>query len=136
MAVVEGLIRIEDNGTISFGNYLLDTKSKLDNVEYNGDIYKVKTYCDITKLECNGMFVYESVPGTAVNNYKNDDGVVTMQVEGAKDSQITLELEPSTEYKVYVDDVTIGSMKTNISGKLSLSVELGNQSVKVKIVKM
>ena len=50
MAVVEGLIRIEDNGTISFGNYLLDTKSKLDNVEYNGDIYKVKTYCDITKL--------------------------------------------------------------------------------------
>lgn len=136
MAVVEGLIRIEDNGTISFGNYLLDTKSKLDNVEYNGDIYKVKTYCDITKLECNGMFVYESVPGTAVNNFKNDDGVVTMQVEGAKDSQITLELEPSTEYKVYVDGVTIGSMKTNISGKLSLSVELGNQVADVKIVKM
>lgn len=136
MAVVEGLIRIEDNGTISFGNYLLDTKSKLDNVEYNGDIYKVKTYCDITKLECNGMFVYESVPGTAVNNFKNDDGVVTMQVEGAKDSQITLELEPSAEYKVYVDGVTIGSMKTNISGKLSLSVELGNQVADVKIVKM
>lgn len=136
MAVVEGLIRIEDNGTISFGNYLLDTKSKLDNVEYNGDIYKVKTYCDITKLECNGMFVYESVPGTAVNNFKNDDGVITMQVEGAKDSQITLELEPSTEYKVYVDDITIGSMKTNISGKLSLSVELGNQVANVKIVKM
>ena len=136
MAVVEGLIRIEDNGTISFGNYLLDTKSKLDNVEHNGDIYKVKTYCDITKLECNGMFVYESVPGTAVNNFKNDDGVVTMQVEGAKDSQITLELEPSTEYKVYVDSVTIGSMKTNISGKLSLSVELGNQVADVKIVKM
>ena len=136
MAVVEGLIRIEDNGTISFGNYLLDTKSKLDNVEYNGDIYKVKTYCDITKLECNGMFVYESVPGTAVNNFKNDDGVVTMQVEGAKDSQITLELEPSTEYKGYVDGVTIGSMKTNISGKLSLSVELGNQVADVKIVKM
>lgn len=136
MAVVEGLIRIEDNGTISFGNYLLDTKSKLDNVEYNGDIYKVKTYCDITKLECNGMFVYESVPGTAVNNFKNGDGVITMQVEGAKDAQITLELEPSTEYKVYVDGVTIGSMKTNISGKLSISVELGNQVADVKIVKM
>ena len=136
MAVVEGLIRIEDNGTISFGNYLLDTKSKLDNVEYNGDIYKVKTYCDITKLECNGMFVYESVPGTAVNNFKNDDVVVTMQVEGTKDAQITLELEPSTEYKVSVDGVTIGSMKTNISGKLSLSVELGNQVADVKIVKM
>ena len=82
------------------------------------------------------MFVYESVPGTAVNNFKNGDGVITMQVEGAKDAQITLELEPSTEYKVYVDGVTIGSMKTNISGKLSISVELGNQVADVKIVKM
>lgn len=136
MAVVEGLIQIEDDGSISFGNYLLDTKSKLDNVEHNGDIYKVKTYCDITKLERNGMFVYESVPGTTVNNFKPEDGVVTMKVEGAKDSQITLELEPSTEYKVYVDGVTIGSMKTNISGKLSLSVELGNNIADVKIVKM
>ena len=136
MAVIEGLIRIEDNGSISFGNYLLDKKTKLDNVEYNGDIYKVKTYNEITKLERNGMFVYESVPGTTVHNYKMDDGVVTLSVEGNKDSQITLELEPSTEYKVYVDDVTIGSMKTNISGKLSLSVELADSAVGVRIVKM
>lgn len=136
MAVIEGLIRIEDDGTISFGNHLLDTKTKLDNVEYNGDIYKVKTYNEITKLERNGMFVYESVPGTTVHNYKMDDGVVTLSVEGNKDSQITLELEPSTEYKVYVDDVTIGSMKTNISGKLSLSVELADSAVGVRIVKM
>lgn len=136
MAVIEGLIRIEDDGTISFGNHLLDTKTKLDNVEYNGDICKVKTYNEITKLERNGMFVYESVPGTTVHNYKMDDGVVTLSVEGNKDSQITLELEPSTEYKVYVDDVTIGSMKTNISGKLSLSVELADSAVGVRIVKM
>ena len=136
MAVIEGLIRIEDNRTISFGNYLLDVKTKLDNVEYNGDIYKVKTYNEITKLERNGMFVYESVPGTAVHNYKMEDGVVTMSVEGNSDSQITLELEPSTEYKVYVDGVTIGSMKTNISGKLSISVELGNHPADIRIVKM
>ena len=136
MAVVEELIRIEEDGTISFGNYKLEEKRKKSDFEYKGDLYKVKTYKDITKLERNGMFVYESVPGTAVNNFKNDDGVVTMQVEGTKDAQITLELEPSTEYKVSVDGVTIGSMKTNISGKLSLSVELGNQVADVKIVKM
>lgn len=136
MAVIEGLIRIEDDGTISFGNHLLDTKTKLDNVEYNGDIYKVKTYNEITKLERNGMFVYESVPGTTIHNYKMDDGVVTLSVEGGKDSQITLELEPSTEYKVYVDDITIGSMKTNISGKLNLSVELADSAAAIKIVKM
>lgn len=136
MAVIEDLIRIEEDGSLSFGNYLLDTKTKLDNVEYNGDVYKVKTYKDITKLERNGMFVYESVPGTAVNNFNVDEESVRMEIEGDVDSQITLELEPSTEYRVYVDEVTIGSMKTNISGKLSLSVELGNKAVKVKIVKM
>ena len=135
MAVIEGLIRIEDDGSISFGNHLLDKKTKLDNVEYNGDIYKVKTYNEITKLERNGMFVYESVPGTTAHNYKIEDGVVTMAVEGDKDAQITLELEPSTEYEVYVNDAAIGSMKTNISGKLVLSVELGTDTANIKIVK-
>ena len=137
MAVVDGLIRIEGDGTISFGNYLLDTKTKLDNVEYNGDIYKVKTFKEITKLERNGMFVYESVPGTAVNNFSMEDGVVKMIVEGNDDPQITLELEPSTEYKVYVDGVNIGSMTTNISGKLILSVTLGgSNAAEVKVVRV
>lgn len=136
MSVVDGLIRIEDNGTISFGNYLLDTKSKLDNVEFNGDIYKVKTFKEITKLERNGMFVYESVPGTTVHNFSVTDGKVEMKIEGTNDPQITLELEPESEYKVYVDGVSIGSMKTNISGKLNLSVELGGRDSDVKIVKM
>ena len=66
MAVVEELIRKESDGSISYGNYLLDTKSKKDNFEHNGDLYKVKTFKEITKLEKNGMFVYESVPGTTV----------------------------------------------------------------------
>ena len=43
-----------------------DTKTKKDGFEFQGDIYKVKTFKEITKLEKNGMFVYESVPGTAV----------------------------------------------------------------------
>ena len=57
-------------------------------------------------------------------------------MEGSKDPQITLELEPSTEYKVYVDGVSIGSMTTNISGKLVLSVTLGGgNSAEVKAVR-
>lgn len=136
MSVIDGLINIEQDGTISFGNYLLDSKSKLDNVEHNGDIYKVKTFKEITKLERNGMFVYESVPGTAVHNFSVSDGKVEMKIEGQEDPQITLELEPESEYKVYVDGASIGNMKTNISGKLILSVELGGSAVSVKIVKM
>ena len=126
---------IEGDGTISFGNYLLDTKTKLDNVEYNGDIYKVKTFKEITKLEKNGMFVYESVPGTTVHNLSISDNKVELKVEGADDPQITLELEPETEYEVFVDGASIGSMKTNISGKLSISVELAREGVPVKIIR-
>lgn len=135
MAVVESLIAIAENGAISFGNYELPEKTKLDNVEFNGDIYKVKTFAEITKLERNGLFVYESVPGTAVHDLLIEDGKVEMTVEGKEDPQITLELEPSSEYKVSVDGVTIGSMTTNISGKLILSVELGGSPSKIKIVK-
>ena len=58
MSVVKELIRTEANGAISFGNYELDKKSKLSDFEHDGDMYKVKTYNEITKLERNGMFVY------------------------------------------------------------------------------
>ena len=70
MAVVKELIRTEDNGTISFGDYELSQKSKLSDYQHQGDMYKVKTFKEITKLERNGMFVYESVPGTAVFDLK------------------------------------------------------------------
>lgn len=137
MAVINELIRSEANGTISFGNYLLDTKSKLSDFEHNGDLYKVKTFKEITKLERNGMFVYESVPGTAVNYLKVTDSAVEFQVEGTEDAQITLELEPETEYRVSINDASSSGMKTNLGGKLVLSVELGNgMSADVKVEKI
>lgn len=137
MAVVEELIRTEKNDTLSFGNYKLDSKSKLDNFAFGGDLYKVKTFKEITKLERNGMFVYESVPGTTVNQLMVTDSGIAFQVEGPEDAQITLELEEQTEYKVLVDNVDAGQMKTNLGGKLSLSVELNEDTpVSVKIEKI
>lgn len=137
MAVVEELIRIDNNEALSFGNYKLNTKSKTDNFEFGGDLYKVKTFKEITKLERNGMFVYESVPGTAVNEFMVTDNGVAFQVEGPEDAQITLELEEQAEYKVLVDSVDAGQMKTNLGGKLSLSVELNeNKPVAVRIEKI
>ena len=126
MPVVEELIRTEQDGTISFGNYKLGQKSKKSDFEYQGDIYKVKTYNEITKLERNEMFVYESVPGTVAEHFKVTDDSIEFEVEGDKDAQIT----------VHVDGAAVGSMKTNMSGKLSVSVELEEgTSVKVKAVK-
>lgn len=136
MPVIEELIKVEKDGSISFGNYELDTKAKLDNFDVNGDLYKVKTFNEITKLESNGVFVYESVPGTAVNGFAATDKAIKFYVEGADDAQITLGLEADTEYKVIVDGAIIGNMTTNISGKLSLSVELGGRAVKVEVNKM
>lgn len=137
MPVVNELIKKEADGTISFGNYSLEAKAKLDNFEHNGDLYKVKTFKEITKLERNGMFVYESVPGTAVSNLKVTDSGMEFKTEGIEDSQITVELEPETEYNIVIDDNNAGKMKTNLAGKLILSVELsGEKAADVKIIKL
>ena len=136
MAVVKELIRTEENGGISFGNYELPAKSKVSDFLYQGDVYKVKTFKEITKLERNGMFVYESVPGTAVTEFAVTDTTVTFKVEGFEDAQITVQLEDDCEYEIYEDGVGVGGMKTNMSGKLSLSVELNEgKEVEVKIVR-
>ena len=136
MSVVKELLRTEADGTISFGNYELDQKAKLSDYEYNGDLYKVKTFKEITKLERNGMLVYESVPGTAVEHFKVSDDSVSFEVEGAKDAQITLQLEDDMEYEVFVDGAAVGGMKTNMSGKLVVGVELNEgQAADVKIVR-
>ena len=136
MPVVEELIRKEADGTLSFGNHLLETTTKLSDFEYEGDLYKVKTFKEITKLEKNGMFVYESVEGTSVTGFKMTEDSVVMNVEGAEDTQITLELAPDTEYMVTIDDEEIGSIKTKFNGKIVLSVELDNGQARcIKIVK-
>ena len=123
MTVVKELIRSELDGTLSFG------------FEFQGDIYKVKTFKEITKLEKNGMFVYESVPGTAVEHFEVSEDVISFKVSGTGDAQITLELEPDTDYIVYMNDMNVGDMKTNLSAKLSVSAELGKESVEIKVVR-
>lgn len=136
MAVVEELIRTEQDGTVSFGNHVLQSKAKVEDFEHCGDLYKVKTFKTMTKLERNGMFVYESVPGTSVLHFQETEEGISFLVEGDEDAQITLELEEDTEYEVFVQDAGIGKMKTNLGGKLNISVELaGAGEVKVNIVK-
>jgi hypothetical protein len=137
MAVVEELIRKENDGTISFGNYTLDVKSKVSDFEHQGDLYKVKTFRELTKLERNGMFVYESVPGTAVFHLDAKDDQISFEVSGNDTAQITLELEAEKEYEIYKNNSNLGKMKTNLGGKLVLSIELeeGNKDF-IKVVKL
>ena len=124
MAAVKELLRAEADGTLSFGDYTLASKTKKENYEFEGDVYKVKTFSEITKLEKNGMFVYESVPGSAVENFRETDTEVVFTVSAKGDVQFTLELEPESEYEVFIGGDSAGKMSTNLSGKLSVSVEL------------
>ena len=136
MAIVKELLRTEEDGRLSFGDYTLASKTKLDNFEFEGDLYKVKTFSEITKLEKNGMFVYESGPGSAVENFKLTDTEVAFQISAPEDVQFTLELEPESEYEVLLDGVSAGKMTTNLSGKLSVSVEISEgEAVDVKVEK-
>ena len=124
MAAVKELLRAENDGSLSFGDYTLSEKTKKDNYEFEGDIYKVKTFSELTKLERNGLFVYESVPGRAFS------------VSAKGDVQFTLELEPECEYEVFIDGESAGKMRTNLSGKLSVSVELSEgQEATMRVVK-
>ena len=118
------MLRREADGSISFGNHRLEAKAKVEDFEHRGDLYKVKTFKTMTKLERNGMFVYESVPGTSVLNFEETEEGVRFLVEGSEDAQITIQLAESSEYEVFVAGESIGTMKTNLAGKLNISVEL------------
>ncbi|MDO5411160.1 MAG: endosialidase [Lachnospiraceae bacterium] len=133
MSAVKELLRAENDGSISFGDYTLAEKTKLRGFEHKGDEYYVKTYTESTHLEKNGMFVYDSVPGTAVTAFMVTEKGVKFTVEGDKDAQITLELAAGETYTIYFDKKAVGQMTTNASGKLAISVELGEAPVLVEV---
>ena len=136
MAVINELIRTEADGSISFGNYELASKTKVSDFEHEGNLYKVKTFHEITKLERNEMFVYESVPGTSVSGFMTTEKGVSFVVSGAKDAQVTVELEADTEYEIQINEEVVDCQKTNLGGKLSMSIALADvDGVKVSIAK-
>ena len=137
MAAIKELIRTETDGTLSFGDYELNQKTKLSDFNHGGNLYKVKTFHEITRLERNDLFVYESVPGTSVHHFSVTESGAEFVVEGPDNVQITVGLEDATEYMVSVEGENTGIVKTNLSGKLPLSVDLGEKgSVNVKIAKV
>lgn len=104
MGVVEELIRKDADGTLSFGNYLLDTKTKKSDFAFEGATYKIKTFKEITKLEKNGTLVYESVPGSTVTKFKGNPDVVEFEVEAPSDisSRLRWNHRPSINWLLMV----------------------------------
>ncbi len=96
----------------------------------------MKTFREITKLEKNGKMLLEAVPGATIHNFGMDEKGAKFSVESEEDIQITLELEPETEYKILIDDVNVGKMKTNMAGKVNFSVERQNKMPEIVIEKI
>ena len=83
------------------------------------------------------MFVYESVPGTTVSNFTETDEGITCRLEGYKASQVTVQLEENTAYKIYEDGEVTGEITTNISGKLGINIDLEDgRPVELQILKV
>lgn len=128
---------ISANGSkLNFGDLSRKEKAKLDGFSLGGNIYKVKTFCELTKLERDEMFVYESEPGTNVSDFDQTADGLEFNVTGTQDTMITVGLIEDTGYEVFENGVSVGTMKTNLGGKLSLSVSLEpGKTTKIRIVR-
>jgi hypothetical protein len=137
MSVIEELIRLENDGTLSFGNYLVNTKKKVLDFDVDGDLYYVKTYNEITKIEKNSKLLLEAVPGATIHNLKMNDKTATFSIESNVDVDVsvTMELEADKDYKIFVDDFNVGSVKATFSGKVNFSVDTKGGAKNVKIEK-
>ena len=78
MAVIKELIRKENNGSISFGNYELPQKTKLADFEVNGDLYKVKTFKEIESNKEYRVFVGDRDLGVSKTDV---GGKITLDVD-------------------------------------------------------
>ena len=134
MSVIKEAIVLNDDNTLSFGNYQLADKQKVE-FEANGNLYKVRTHKDVTRLSKNTQLLLETVPGATVHHLKVTDKEVTFSIEGSGGTQITLELENDSHYTIYIDDVSIGNIATNFAGKISFGMELSDKEQSVKIEK-
>lgn len=137
MANIEKLIIAGADNSISFGDHEAVDKQKLEGFELEGDLYKVKTHNQITRLEKNGKLLFESVPGTSVKDLAVTSEIMTFSVVGsAEDAQITVELEADQDYKVFINQMQVGKVTANLAGKISFSVDFASGSQKVEIKKI
>jgi len=136
MAIIKEGIAALANGSLSFGNYEATDKIKVDDFACAGDVYKVRTHSKVTRLECNGKLLIETIPGAAMHEMTVSDMQIRFIAEGLGDTQITMELEAEKEYRLAVDDASIGTIKTNRSGKVTFNLELGSAPRAVTIDKL
>ncbi|MFV0440943.1 MAG: endosialidase [Lachnospirales bacterium] len=135
MSIIENVIRINDNNTLSFGNYIVKEKQKVSDFKFDNDLYKCKTHNEVTRVEKNDYLIFESVPGSTVHNFMANEDELTFSIEGHGDTKVTVELVENEKYNITIDGENLGVEKTNLSGKLSFSCDLLNTPIDIVITK-
>lgn len=131
---VSKLIEAVEGMGVNFGDYDLQVKSK-DHLEFGGDVYKVKSFYEITRLEINDVMVYESVPGTRVEEFKMTDEGISFVVEGKQDASITLGVEENTNFSLNIDGVVHDHTAYISPGKLNININFDGKPVRVVVTK-
>lgn len=131
---LEKLISNSEQGWLNFGDYESVEKQKQEGFEQNGNIYNIKSHKEITRLEKNGYFLYESVPGTIVTDFHEDSHDLAFTVHGIEPVQVTLGLEPDAEYRLLINSTQVGKVSANRSGKISFSLtfDSGKQVIRTE----
>ena len=132
--IKEGIILNEDK-TLSFGNYEVTEKIKVKDFNVDGNIYKIRTHNEVTRLSKNGNLLLETVPCATIHNLRRKEKEATFLAEGLGDTLITIELEPNTNYSLFINDVNIDKIKTNLSGKINFSTTLSKEAQQIKVEK-
>jgi len=133
---MDGIITLNQNGGLNFGGFAFAQKQKQDGFTVNGDVYKIKTHNEITRLEKNDALLFETTPGVLVDDFQSDAHFCAFSAKGSGDTQITIELLPETNYRVIEDEVSLGDSKTNKTGKITFSAELSETAKKIKVEKL
>ena len=85
------------------------------------------------------LFMAATLLVASCNNSSDDFSIkekeASFSVEGLGDTLITLELEPNTNYSLFINDVNIDKIKTNLSGKINFSTTLSKEPQEIKIEK-
>ena len=117
MAVVKEIIRVEENGTLSFGNYELKEKTKVLDFEAEGRLYKAKTFYEVTKLKRDGAAAHTldceaSLDTGEINIYIGVDGekelLRTIKGGESLDETIILDNKYDDEETIYIVLETVG----------------------------
>ena len=133
MSSIPGGIRANGDGSISFGDYAAKEKIKVNEFEFNGDVYRLKTHAEVTRLEKNGGLYLETVPGAVIHGLLASPAGLSFRAEGAGDTHITINLEPLADYDLSVGGESRGTMNTGSSGKFIFSVSLSGEAAEIAI---